>query len=247
MKKFMIVVLIIAVLLVAGGIAGAICSDNASGARTAYSGSNYYRGGMMGGYRDSYEADQGSVLGLDDLRARVEDYIAVYGDNLVISDIFVYEDADYYFSIMEKDTGLGAMELLVNPYTGDVYPEYGPNMMWNLKYGMHNNTGYGMMNRGRGMMGGSYRYQSETNFVGNTVSVESAKSLAADYLNGSTHSDYSVSNDVHEFYGYYTFHLEKAGETVGMLSVNGLTGEVWFHNWHGTLIDVIEGHDESEQ
>jgi hypothetical protein len=30
------------------------------------------------------------------------------------------------------------MELLVNPYTKEVIPEYGPNMMWNLKYGMHN-------------------------------------------------------------------------------------------------------------
>jgi hypothetical protein len=25
-----------------------------------------------------------------------------------------------------------------------------------------------------------------------------------------------------------------------MLSVNGITGEVWYHNWHGDLDKVVE-------
>lgn len=41
------------------------------------------------------------------------------------------------------------MELLVNPYTEAVYPEYGPNMMWNKKHEMHGVRGYGTM-RGLG-------------------------------------------------------------------------------------------------
>jgi hypothetical protein len=57
---------------------------------------------------------------------------------------------------MKKDTGTGAMELLINKPSGQVYPEPGPNMMWNTKYGMmFGSGGYGGMmspNRG-GMMG----------------------------------------------------------------------------------------------
>jgi hypothetical protein len=30
----------------------------------------------------------------------------------------------------------GAMELLVDKSSGAIFPEYGPNMMWNLKYGI---------------------------------------------------------------------------------------------------------------
>ena len=43
---------------------------------------------------------------------------------------------NFYIEVKEKDTGVHAFELLVNPYSGAVYPEPGPNMMWNTKYGM---------------------------------------------------------------------------------------------------------------
>ena len=73
---------------------------------------------------------------------------------------------------------------------------------------------------------------------------ETAKEAAQTYLDEYIDQNYQVSDDVHEFYGYYTFHIDEAGNTVGMLSVNGLTGEVWYHTWHGTLTEVIEGHDD---
>jgi len=248
MKKFMIVVIVIAVLLVLGGIAGNVLSRNYNiGINTSYTEQDYPRGGMMyESYSDS-DFNQDEILGIDELEENVKDYISEYDENLVISDIFIYEDSDYYFSIMEQDTGIGAMELLVNPYTGYVYPEYGPNMMWNIKYGMHNNNSYGIMNKGWGMMGrnyGSTYYSSDINFEGNTISLETAKEAAQTYLDEYIDQNYQVSDDVHEFYGYYTFHIDEAGNTVGMLSVNGLTGEVWYHTWHGTLTEVIEGHDD---
>ena len=41
------------------------------------------------------------------------------------------------------------------------------------------------------------------------------------------------------FYGYYTVHsLDTAGNTVGMLSVNGYTGQVWYHIWQGKFIGM---------
>ena len=46
------------------------------------------------------------------------------------------------------------------------------------------------------------------------------------------------------FYGYYTLHTLKEGQIEGMLSVNGYTGAVWYHNWHSSFIRMREFHDE---
>jgi hypothetical protein len=37
----------------------------------------------------------------------------------------------------------------------------------------------------------------------------------------------------------------KDGQIEEMLSVNGSTGQVWYHTWHGRFIQMIE--DEGEQ
>jgi hypothetical protein len=42
------------------------------------------------------------------------------------------------------------------------------------------------------------------------------------------------------FYGYYTLHTLKDDQVEGMLSVNGYTGAVWYHNWHGPFITMEE-------
>ena len=61
-----------------------------------------------------------------------------------------------YAIVIERSTEIGAFELLVDPVNQSVFPEHGPNMMWNLKYGMM--SGYGdnglMGGMMRGMMGG---------------------------------------------------------------------------------------------
>jgi len=46
------------------------------------------------------------------------------------------------------------------------------------------------------------------------------------------------------FYGYYTLHVLKDGQIYGMLSVNGYTGQVWYHSWHGPFLGMKEfnGH-----
>jgi hypothetical protein len=60
---------------------------------------------------------------------------------------------------------------------------------------------------------------------------------AQEYL-AANFSDKALTADEHAdpFYGYYTLHLNQDGETVGMLSVNGTTGAVWPHTWHGQLL-----------
>ena len=42
------------------------------------------------------------------------------------------------------------------------------------------------------------------------------------------------------FYGYYTIHVLSDGQVYGMLSVNGYSGQVWYHNWHGQFVDMLE-------
>jgi hypothetical protein len=46
--------------------------------------------------------------------------------------------------------------------------------------------------------------------------------------------------DADAFYGYYTLEVNKDGKIYGMLSVNANTGAVWYHNWHGTFVKILE-------
>ncbi|VDN49288.1 conserved exported protein of unknown function [Petrocella atlantisensis] len=205
-------------------------------------------GGMMGGRGYQSFTPEGEKLDIDTLTHEVEAYIDDYDENLAIGDIFVFDETEYYYSIIEKDTGMGAMELLVDPYTGYIFPEYGPNMMWNIKYGNHN--GVGMMGGGmmgsRGMMGYDQddyisfdRNYEETN----DLTADEAYNEARDYLSRYG-DDLSVSDDYHEFYGYFTYHVFEDGIAAGMLSVNGFSGDVWYHDWHGELIEIIDSHED---
>src|SRR5689334_2041281 len=36
----------------------------------------------------------------------------------------------------------------------------------------------------------------------------------------------------------YTVDFQKDGRLAGMLSVNGSTGAVWFHSWHGATVQM---------
>ena len=108
----------------------------------------YGPGGMMQGYGYDGQVNV-EPLSVEETEKAVQDYLSYYNnDDLAIKEIMVFENNSYAI-ISEKSTGVGAFELLVDPVSKTAYPEYGPNMMWNLKYGMH--SGYGMMGGG-GMM-----------------------------------------------------------------------------------------------
>lgn len=258
MSRAMKIILVIGIVIVLVGFSGRYFMADSFNTNaqdnnpiTRYSNNYMGRGRMFDTFNTSWD-NSSEKIKLEDLKNNVDDYIMRFDENLVISDIFVFEDSDYYFSIMEEDTGLGAMELLINPYTGDIYPEFGPNMMWNLKYDMHgSNSRYGMGGRnhmmGRGGMMGRSSYNSNyyidsENFEGNSISIEDARKLAKDYVESQASEGYTISEGGHEFYGYYTFHIEKENETIGMLSVNGFSGDVWYHDWHGTVKEFIHGH-----
>jgi hypothetical protein len=96
--------------------------------------------GMMGGGSTcgalTGQANVGDPLTLDAAREAVEDYVAATGaDNLEIAELMEFEQ-NFYALVRESDTDVGAMELLVDKWSGAVGPEMGPNMMWNARYGM---------------------------------------------------------------------------------------------------------------
>ena len=190
--------------------------------------------GMMGGgYAGTcgtYAAPgQGKITSLQDAQAAVERYVQDLGyTNLKVAEVMEFE-RNYYAIVVEKDTGIGAMELLVDKSTGAVGPEMGPNMMWNAKYGMMGQGG--MMGRG-GMMGGYSTGEM-------TLSPEQAAQAAQRWLDANLSGRTAGQGDA--FYGYYTFHFLNDGKIDGMLSVNGSTGAVWYHNWHGAFIAGTEG------
>ncbi|NIM92766.1 MAG: hypothetical protein GTO18_03505 [Anaerolineales bacterium] len=203
--------------------------------------------GMMGGFANS------SLLGIEpvslaDAEASIMKYLdLIQEDNLDIGEIMIF-DNHAYAQIVEVDTGIGALEVLVDPVTLAVSPEPGPNMMWNLKYSPMSGFGeFGMM----WMMGtfGIQTSESMDEMMGNGTeqeisvdlqlapeeAVEVAQRFLDVYIPGA-----EADEHVAPFYGYYTVHILRNSETVGMLSVNGYTRQVFLHSWHGDLLDVAE-------
>jgi hypothetical protein len=212
-----------------------------SGRHGGYCGRSNYPGGygMMGGiYDQDSVAEPLSIHEIEDiLEAYLEE---VANPDLVLSEIMIF-DNHAYAQILEKSTGIGAMEVLVDYKTKGVYPEQGPNMMWNLKYG--HMAGSGTF-RGPGMMMGSGAAQTFQdvdleNFDDMPISVPDALSAAQEYLDRYS-PGYQADDHAVMFYGYYTLHVLDSDDVTGMLSVHGFSGQVFFHNWHGELLETDE-------
>lgn len=148
-------------------------------------------------------------------------YLSSYGlKNLKITEIMEFSN-NFYIEVVEEDTGIGALELLQDKSDGSIFPEYGPNMMWNLKYGMHS------------------RMEISDNNLPMPIDEKKAIAIADRYLDKMNPGE--IAQEAERYYGYYTIHtVTKDGEISGMLSVNGFTGQLWYHNWHGTFIDMQE-------
>jgi hypothetical protein len=185
-----------------------------------------YGHGMMGGWGYG-NPGTGERLTLDQATDAVNAYLAASGNSdLTLAEVMEFSQ-NFYAEVEESSTGIHAFELLVDPYTGAVGPEPGPNMMWNIKYGH---------------MGGWWGNGSQGSGANMAVSPEQARQYAQQYLD-SYMPGTSAASQAEPFYGYYTLHVLKSDQIVGMLSVNGTTGQVWYHNWHGDFIRMTEAHD----
>lgn len=204
-------------------------------------------GGMMGGMMGGMLTNSNSPFftakpltlaeATDTLNAYLTD---LNDDNLTLGEVMIF-DNHAYAQIIEKDSGIGVMEVLVDPTTKAVVPEMGPNMMWNLKYGMMSGFGgYGMMGM---MMGGSGNMMGQPGAAAPSAempvtpeqAVEAAQTYLDTYFN---EAKLTVDPEADPFYGYYTLHVSKDGQTSGMISVNGYSGQVFPHTWHGKLIEM---------
>ncbi|MHB1063706.1 MAG: peptidase M4 [Georgenia sp.] len=168
-----------------------------------------YGGGVFGGSGPS-----GDLTPVDDLAAardRAELFAGDLDGELQVGEIMEFEN-HYYAELLDAD-GAGATEILIDPRTGVVQPEYGPAMMWNTRYGM-------------------------------TRGIDTASELSADeavaVAERAVDAEGLTVGAAEKFPGYYTLHTLRDGEVEGMLSVNAVTGAVWYHSWHGAFVAISE-------
>ncbi len=200
-------------------------------------GSGYGPGGMMGRY--GYGSTSSTPLAVAQAQSAAEKYLAnLNNPDLKIAEIMIFSN-NAYVAVKESSTGIGAFELLVDPASQIAYPEYGPNMMWNQKYGALNHQymmgGYGGMMRGFGWNGTVPSQPSGAMTVNSEQAVAAAQTFLDANLPGTT-----AATDPMQFYGYYTLDFTRDGKVAGMLSVNGYTGQVFLHTWHGAFIEEAE-------
>jgi hypothetical protein len=188
-------------------------------------------GGCMGGYGwnngynyaapNIYTGEQINIATAEEI---AQNYVAsINNPDLTVAHVEEYQ-YNFYVQVNEQSTGNGAFELLINKYTGSIYPEMGPNMMWNIKYGM--------------MRGGALSGIFGTPTAEMTLTAAQAQTTAQQYLD--TYLSGTTTGEVATFYGYYTIEVINGTTPYGMLSVNGYSGQVWFHNWHGAFIAELE-------
>ncbi|MBI2851685.1 MAG: peptidase M4 [Chloroflexi bacterium] len=176
-------------------------------------------GGMMGGQSGMMG---GSYSGVPTpptpagARAIAERYLASLDNpDLEIHELEEYSN-NFYLSVIEKSTGRGVIEIIIDRYSGNYQPEM-QTMMWNGKYGMM----------------GSYQQPLQMPITG-----EQAIKIAQDFLD--TAYPGAEADEIVAYYGYYTIMTMLEGKHDGMLSVNGYSGGIWYHTWHGAFIAEVE-------
>jgi hypothetical protein len=175
----------------------------------------------------NYAANGTNPISITTAQTDAQNYIATLNNpDLTIKQVEEYSN-NFYVQVNEKSTGNGAFELIVDKYTGAVFPEMGPNMMWNIKYATQSG----------GMMSGYSNSNTVTPTTTMPVNTTQATANAQQYLNANYPG--TTTGDATTFYGYYTTEVLNNGNIYGMISVNGYTGQVWYHVWHGSFIQEI--------
>ncbi len=191
-------------------------------------------GGMMGGagtgpMRAGPFASTAKPIDMGEAVRIAERHLQTLGNpDLAFDEVegFAY---NFYVPVYEKSTKAFAFELIIDRYSGTVMSDMGPNMMWNTKYGM----------MAGGMMGPGLQPGVEiTPTVDTPIKQDQAVMLAQQLLDGFLPG--TMTSEVHDFYGYRTIDVERDGRMQGLLSVNGYTGAVWYHAWHGDFLESWE-------
>jgi len=161
--------------------------------------------GMRNRMQQQENGRQGNHITLDQAVQSVQTYAADLGGNFQAAQVLEFKNG-FYAVITEKDTGRGALEVLIDPFRGMVLREAGPSLQWNLKYGREKNTSAAAGD--------------------NSITIDQARTAAQAYLD-KTHAGATLNEGGYAFYGYYTFDYSADGKTAGILSVNGTTQQTW--------------------
>lgn len=163
---------------------------------------------MMGNMMAIYYPESKPIAQEEALR-NMQSFATQYGSNLTVEDFMAF--SSNYYAVM-KDTGSNQdiAEVIVDRYSGSTYPEPGPNMMWNTRFGAGRTQG-----------------------GGNSYDLAGAQKLAEDFLTG--YLPGAQIQESHAMPGYYTFDFGR-NDTESMLSVNAFSGQIWVHTWHGPYL-----------
>jgi hypothetical protein len=155
------------------------------------------------------------IENIQEAKNLADQYLARDYTLLEVEEIMEFSN-NFYIIAKETNTQNSALELLIDRKSRRAYQEPGPNMMWNTKYGHH------------------ARLDNPTTIM--PIDSESAVMIAQDWLNRNIFGQ--RVEETTTFYGYYTMDFSEKGDIFGMLSVNGYSGEVWHHSWHGDFISM---------
>jgi hypothetical protein len=200
-----------------------------------------YQQGIMGGGYQQLHNQSASSISIDQAKTIAQQYLdSTRNPNLAIKEIMEFQ-YNFYILYYEKDTGIRSFEMLIwkqvpssgtrgggvgmgsQMRLGIIVPEPGPNMMWNTKYS----------DMGRGLIINP-NHPTTTMSITKDLALQTAQTYLDTSLNG------AKAESATQFYGYYTIDYMVNGKIAGMLSVNGLTGQVWYHSWHGQFVQEIE-------
>lgn len=162
-------------------------------------------------------------LSVDEVKRIVGKYlVGLQIPDLAIDEVQVYE-SNTFARIVEKNTGMGAFEVLIDPWTLMVYPTPGATITWNRKY----------QPGPEGISVDSSREIKSSLRLSPINAIRIAQAYLDENLVGSI-----ASQSAYPFYGYYSIEITQGDLIIGKVDVNGETGEVYPQLNQGALIEA---------
>jgi len=177
--------------------------------RYNYSYGSGMMGNMMMGNMMAIYYPESKPITQDEALRNMQRFATQYSSNATVEDFMVFS-SNYYAVLNDTASGQDIAEIIVDRYSGSTYPEPGPNMMWNTRFGAGRTQG-----------------------GGNGYDLAGAQKLAEDFLTG--YLPGAQIQESHAMPGYYTFDFGR-NDTESMLSINAFSGQVWVHTWHGPYL-----------
>ncbi len=194
--------------------------------------------GGMHGY-GPWAVQQGTpTVTADQAVARARQYLGQYANPDLAAVELIEFPTVFYVVVQERSTGKGAFALLVNRVNGNVSPEMGPPMMWNVKYpgSGPGSMGSGMMGQGFGPRPGVRPIQAAPGTPPQVAPLDEAKARAALQAWATQTFPGAGIGKALEFPGFFTYRLVRDGKPFALVSVTAYGGQVWYAWQYGAIV-----------